>query len=286
MKKKFIFFTAILITFSAVTNAASKISEDPFIKAESAYKKNHFDEALMHYQIAANTDNKKALYKLGVMAENGEGRSVSYDDAMKYYKASSAGGDLDGYFGVAYLLEHARGVEGNISEAVKYYTYAAEHNHSKSQHNLAVLLSSSSEATNDYTKACYYYQKAVQNNFNLSYTPLAYLYVNGQGCENDNPKALELFKKSLLAQDDPQAQYNLALMIARGMGTVKNPILAYALWENNAKLGHADSAFNRDVIAKKMSKKEILKAQTLAKDRVKMINMIKPYKKLVIQKGK
>lgn len=250
--------------------------------AEAAYQKEDYTTAYKLYQGVAKEYSPQALYQLGVMNELGLGTKQDHTQAMHYFRAAAKNGHLDAYYDIALLHEHGRGVPKNEKEAILNYQIAADKGHVRSLHNLAHLYAESNPPLKDEKKAFQYYLIASNKGFTLSQMQLANFYLGGRGCSVDDEKALSLYKTILLKEDHPEAQYNAALMIARGLGTAQNDILAYALWENNAALGDKDSAFNRDVLSKRISSEEIETAKELSKDRTKILNMIIPLKKIDI----
>ncbi|MFA6628868.1 MAG: tetratricopeptide repeat protein [Sulfuricurvum sp.] len=239
-------------------------------QADNAYQKKEYLQAFSQYKILADQNNSAALQKIGLMYELGKGCDQNYTLAKQYYTKASELGNIDAHYNLGLLFQMSK----DYNQSISYYTYAADKGHTASQHNLANLYELTNPPYQDLKKACHYYQMASENNFTLSQLPLATMYVLGKGCDKNETKALLLYKSVLLHKDSQEAQHNAALMIARGLGMPQNNILAYALWENNANLGYEPSKYNAAVLKKRMDPIDLSKAQALAKNRKKMIEMI------------
>ena len=253
----------------------------PLEKGDEAYLKKDYQSALAWYQKSADANDSRAIHQMGIMYETEKGVKRDYLKATDLYKKAVKMGNLDAYFNLARIYENGLGTPRDLNTSIQYYTYTADRGHTRAQHNLAHLYDDTTSPYHDDAKAFHYYKLAAEKAFTLSEYGLANHYATGAGCEKDEPKAVELYKKVLLKGDDARAQYNVALMIARGQGHPKNNTLAYALWENNAAFGSADSAYNRDILKKRISPEEISEGEKLSKDRKKMIESISPLKKLL-----
>lgn len=92
---------------------------------------------------------------------------------------------------------------------------------------------------------------------------LGLMYNNGQGVPQDYKQAVIWFQKAS-EQGVAEAQYNLGVMYANGKGVPQDYTLAY-MWLNLAAAGGYESAVNnRDIVAKKMTRKQIEKAQKMS----------------------
>ncbi|MDD3597586.1 tetratricopeptide repeat protein [Sulfuricurvum sp.] len=267
--RAFFFFSLCLTMLYAASPATLQ-------EADKAYKQKDYAHAVELYRALADTNNTAAIRQLGIMYEKGQGVKTDAAKAMHYYKTAAANGSLDGYFNVGLLYQNAVGIPRDLNASITYYTHAADLGHTRAQHNLALIYDESKPPYTDDKKAFHYYTLAADHGFALSIAQLANFYALGRGCDRNDTKAVALYKKALSMEDNSRAQYNVALMIARGLGTERNAVLAYALWDANAQLGDEDSGYNRDVLKKRMDPIDISKAQELAKNRKKMIEMISP----------
>ena len=80
---------------------------------------------------------------------------------------------------------------------------------------------------------------------------------------NDYKKAVKWYALSA-AQGLNAAQFNLGIMYDYGYGVSQDFILAYLWFDLAGVNGHDDGFTSRDIIAQKMSKEDIAKAQTVA----------------------
>ena len=216
------------------------------------------------------------------MHELGQGCDRNATRAFGYYERSAKLGDPEGSYNLALLYHKGRGVAQDHNRSIALYAVAADKGLADAQHNLAVLYAEKEAPHYNPEKAFFYFSKSAAQNKTISYLPLALLYVNGEGTAQNPAEAAKWFRKSWLEADNADAQFNLGLLYARGLGVVQNDVTAYALWFLNAALGHKPSLHNLDVLTKRMKPEAIHRAQELARDRQKLVRATEPLKKLVI----
>jgi hypothetical protein len=91
------------------------------------------------------------------------------------------------------------------------------------------------------------------------------MYAQGSGVARDDVQAVSWYRKAA-DQGVAQAQTNLGLMYAQGEGVTQDYVQAH-MWFNIASAnGDADARKNRDIVANKMSPKQLEQAQKLASD--------------------
>ncbi|MDD4883468.1 tetratricopeptide repeat protein [Sulfuricurvum sp.] len=228
-----------------------------------------------------DSNDSSIFVEKGLMSELGNGMEKNATLAYNYYTKAVALGNIEAYYHLGRFyhtppVSNERLFKKDINASIRYYGYAADRGYVRAQHNLAYLYFSEGLPYKDDNKSFYYAQKAADQNFTMSQYLLANFYAIGIGTVKNPTKAVELYKTVLLKEDNGRAQYNLALLIASGMGHEVNNILAYALWYDNAKRGDADSAYNIEKLKKRMTPEEIKLAEELSKNRQKMINQVTP----------
>ena len=147
-------------------------------------------------------------------------------------KASAEAGDADAQYNLGELYRNGQGVEQDFKEALKWYQKAADQGHADAQLNLGVM------------------------------------YANGEGVLEDDKEATKWFQKAA-DQGLAMAQSNLGVMYASGQGVEQNYVTAYAWWNIAATNDHQNAKNNKSVVAKKMTRAQIAKAEELVKEMVK-----------------
>ena len=89
------------------------------------------------------------------------------------------------------------------------------------------------------------------------------IYYNGEGLPQDYKQAVYWYKKSA-DQGNAIAQYNLGIMYYNGEGVAQNYKKAYVWKSLAAAQGHKKAAHNINIIAKKLSSRQLYEAQELA----------------------
>ena len=94
---------------------------------------------------------------------------------------------------------------------------------------------------------------------------LGVMYDYGEGVPKDYAEAVKWYRKAAV-QEDAEAQSNLGFMYLTGYGVPKDYVQAY-MWSYLAVAqGNKMARKNRDIVAKRMTRFQILKARRLAKE--------------------
>jgi TPR repeat protein len=91
---------------------------------------------------------------------------------------------------------------------------------------------------------------------------LSLLYGSGRGTKMDAMEALHWLRVSA-THGNAQAQSNLGVAFSRGKGVAQDPIRAYAWFAAAAASGDSVAITNRDVVARKLTKQQVLQAKAL-----------------------
>ena len=90
------------------------------------------------------------------------------------------------------------------------------------------------------------------------------MYEYGQGVTQDYKEAVKWYRLAA-DQGNADAQLNLGSMHANGQGVTQDYARAH-MWLNiSASSGHKNAEANRNIVAKKMTQKQIEKAQEMAR---------------------
>ncbi|MDO8812063.1 MAG: tetratricopeptide repeat protein [Gallionella sp.] len=155
---------------------------------------------------------------------------------------------------------------GHFSIALKELTPLAESGDAKAQNILGEMHSSGSGVPQDHTKAASWYRKAAEQGHGSAQTSLGVIYERGIGVPQDDKQAAAWFHKAA-EHGHAEAQYILGGMYERGQGAIKADLVQAHKWFNIAVAGGFDIAQdNLDEIEAKMSREQVEKARSMAKE--------------------
>jgi S1-C subfamily serine protease len=117
----------------------------------------------------------------------------------------------------------------------------------------------------DYAAALREWRPLAKRGHAASQANLGVMYKNGQGVTQDYKTALKWYKLAA-KQGLSSAQFTLFKMLANGQGVTKDYIRAHMWASIAASSGHKDASKGREIIAKRMTPSQIIKAQQLARN--------------------
>jgi len=88
-------------------------------------------------------------------------------------------------------------------------------------------------------------------------------YANGQGVPQDRAEAVKWYRKAA-DQGDANAQCNLGGCYATGQGVTQSELEAYIWFSLAAAQGMKEAPHNRDLVASKLSRPELIEGQRRA----------------------
>jgi TPR repeat protein len=160
-----------------------------------------------------------------------------YATALRLLRPLADRGDVRAQSTLGLMYHHGRGVQKDNLEAIRWFRPAAEQGDAQAQLHLGIM------------------------------------YAEGQGMPQDYAEAAKWYR---LAADQGYAQalYNLGLAYAKGEGVSQNNVSAH-MWLNLAAArfpasdaySRSEAVRNRDLVASKMTPKEVAEAQKLARER-------------------
>ncbi len=173
-----------------------------------------------------------AQHNLALQYANGIGVTSDQQEAIKWYRAAASSGVADAHHNLGILYEKGDGLTKNIEEAERLYQLAAEQGLAQAQHSLALLHDGRSE----YKKAFQLFLLAAQQGMNQSQNYLGYYYKEGLGIEKDQDAAILWYGRAAL-QDNPKAQFNLAVISFQRRANAEDWIRAYLLSRMSVERG-------------------------------------------------
>ncbi len=132
----------------------------------------------------------------------------------------------------------------DYSQAFTLYKVLAGQDNADAQTSLGFMYQNAQGTQKDPDKARFWYEKAATKKQPFALFNLALLHRDG-----DQFKAYELFLEAAVLEVPP-AQYEVALMLERGLGCVQNYAEAAFWYEEAAKRGHAEAFNNLGVLYK------------------------------------
>ncbi len=132
----------------------------------------------------------------------------------------------------------------DFTRALALYTQLAEQGDADAQTSLGFMYQNAQGTQKDTALARLWYEKAAQKKQPYALFNLALLH-----SVSDQFKAYELFLEAAVLEVPP-AQYEVALMLERGLGCMRNYSEAAFWYEEAAKRGHAEAFNNLGVLYK------------------------------------
>ena len=134
----------------------------------------------------------------------------------------------------------------------------------RAQNELGRMYTKGQGVKQDHAEAVKRYRKAaLQGDAGAQYD-LGVMYDIGEGVKQDFKEAMKWYRKAG-EQGDAYGQYNLGRMYSKGQGVPHDDVTAYAWWNIAALSGHVGAKKFKGILAKKMTPKQIAKAEALVK---------------------
>lgn len=208
---------------------AGGASAGPWEDGMEAYLRGDFPTALRTWRPLAKSGNVKAQFNVGLMYENGMGVPKDDAEAVKWYRRAAEQGLAEAQTNLGSMYETGKGVPQDDAEAVKWHRRAAEQGYAMAQYSLGLMSA------------------------------------NGKGVLQDDAEAVKWYRRTA-EQGLAEAQADLGLRYANGKGVTQDVVLAH-MWLNIASArGDKMSAEHRDRLTKRMNRKEVARAQELARE--------------------
>ncbi len=256
-------------------------------------------ESFEDIKTKAEKGDAQAESILGYRYSEGKGVKQDYAEAVKWLRKATDQGDAAAQFNLAYCYREGKGVTQDYAEAVKLYRKAADQGFAQAQYNLGVIYFNGEIVPKDYTEGIKYFRKAAEQGFALAQYNLGVYYRDGQGLPQDFEQAMKWFRmaagqKVILAQynvgffyekgqgvlqdyaeavkwylkageqGDAQSQAKLGFFYCEGIGATQNDLESYFWSSLAAAQGINTASRNRDIVAARMSRAEIIEGQRRA----------------------
>jgi localization factor PodJL len=173
----------------------------------------------------AESGDAAAQFDLAVRYAEGGAGPRNYELAAQWYEKAAQQGLAVAEYRLGSLYEKGLGVGKDMQRAKDLYQRAAEKGNTRAMHNLGVLAAEGGKP--NYTSAALWFGKAAEYGIRDS-------------------------------------QYNLAVLLARGLGLPKDLVKSYTWFAIVAAAGDADAARKRDEVAARLTSSELAAANAAA----------------------
>ena len=220
-------------------------------KAYAEFKMTHYANAREVWETLAEVGNGDALFNLGVLAEDGLGEPKNLAKAEALYTSAANGQNFKAQYRLGLLYSTGGLLAKDLEKARFFLTLAVQQGDKDALAMLAQLddpMRTSSpllqadllSASGKHTQAAAMYRElALQNNADAQ-TRLAWMYEAGRGVPQDLAEASRRFEIAAHA-DNAQAQYALAVMLRTGRGRLRDDALSLFWLQRSAQQDYASA---------------------------------------------
>ncbi|MDQ6953158.1 MAG: tetratricopeptide repeat protein [Mariprofundaceae bacterium] len=164
---------------------------------------------------AAQQHHIKASEAVAGMLLYGEGVPIDMKQAFHWYQASDEAGSTHAKSALGCMLVLGLGTPPNIDQGVAFLKQAAQTGNPSAARNLGIIeVQGLIEETND-DAAIQWFKQASHGDDGVANNSLGVMYALGRGVHPDMALARKYFEK--VQETDNQAQFNLAIIEARGL---------------------------------------------------------------------
>ena len=199
---------------------------------------------------------------LGVAAaqQTNSASSITNSGAFAELKAKAEKGDANAQalVGSYYLI--GQDVPIDYAEAMRWLRKAAEQKNAIAQYILGECYRNGQGVAKNAEEEVKWYLLAAGQGVMFAQCNLGNCYKHGEGVTQDYLEAAKWYRKAA-DQGDTDAQVNLGLCYAKGEGITQNDLEAYIWFSLAATQGDKQASHNRDFVAGRMSREEMVEGQ-------------------------
>ena len=151
---------------------------------------------------------------------------------------------------------------GNVDKAIRILKPVVQESGAHAQFTLGQMYDI---GKNDYVSAFSWYKYSAVAGYDEAQYNVAGMYESGQGVAQSYVEAFKWYKLAA-SQGHANAQFNLANLYSNGQVIAQDYVKAHMWWNLRAAKGDKGARENRDNIAQKMTKQQLVNAQSLARD--------------------
>ncbi|MDP6787135.1 MAG: tetratricopeptide repeat protein [Rhodospirillales bacterium] len=164
-------------------------------------------------------------------------------------------------YGGGALYDRYGGTAGVARELVE----AAEQGDLEAQNKLGLIYVQGKGVVRDYEKAVKWFRRAAESDYAPAQMNLGQMYLLGTGVAQSDALAVD-WNRRAAEQGNAGGQYNLGVAYARGKGVPQDWVQAHAWFSISATNGKKGKGFTRYEVERKMTARQIAKAQEMARE--------------------
>ncbi|MCE4554350.1 tetratricopeptide repeat protein [Pelomonas cellulosilytica] len=201
---------------------------------------------------------------------SGIGTPVDVKPALAYLQAAGEAGDATALFMLGQLYHHQlprqpAGVPLDLNRAGAYYLAAAKAGHLDATYQAARMMDLGEGATAPAPeRAVVLYKDAALKGNADAQNALATYFYRGEVVPQNLATARQLFQAAA-GRRQPDAMFNLAVMLAQGQGGERDLAAAYAWCTLSQRLGHAQAAAALPALAARLGPEDKARADAMLK---------------------
>lgn len=249
------------------------ITQFDTFRAQSAFMNQEYERAFELFKAKAEEGDVLSQHNLGMMYYRGLGTGKDKGAARDWFEAAAAQDDDDSQYKLALMYDDKLSEIHNIERALKFYEAVALKGNARAQLRLGIVYTYGEGVDANYDLAFEWLTLAAKqdNEAEQSFAQglLGYLYSSGFSVEKNYKLAADLYEKAA-QKGIGVAQYGMAMVHGYGDENLdQNLVKAYS-WILLAEKDEFDQAAKdaralKEILAKKMSVKQITEAEAQAK---------------------
>ncbi len=210
--------------------------------------------AMSNYRQAAAAGDARSLNNLGVMAMRGEGSAVSIADARSYFLQAANAGSASAHYNLALMYDSGMYGHRDLNQAAQEYRIASKMGHAEAQYRLSNLLETGAIPSKSPDEWKQYLNMSIDRGNKEAIARVDGIlapsdvarYLSTENCKECGSAPIASMAarsldtmKTMAANGDPSAQYNLGVMHLNGNGATQDVSEAARLFTLSARQGYA-----------------------------------------------
>lgn len=206
-------------------------------KADKFKTKGRIEKAVLYYIKAAERNDARGQYLLGLCYNEGYGVPSDGDKSLHWISLSAEQGYLPAQFFLGQVYFMRRWV-GDDQKAFTYYREAALQGHTEAQYNVGWCYFSGFGVEPDNDEAFRWIRKSAEKGYSKAQEGMGLAYYFGdRGMEQDYKLAANWFERAA-EQGELLSQFYLATLYFYGMGVEADTVKAFSWYKESAERGY------------------------------------------------
>ncbi len=210
---------------------------------------------------AAEGGSAAAMALMGDLTLGGAGQEADPKTAGFWYQRAASEKDPAGYLGLARLYDAgAAGLVKDESRATILLLEAAKLGEPLAMNEMGIRYQSGRGMAQDNVAAVGWFSMAAQHDLAAGLVNLGNCYETGNGCLRDYDRAGASYAAAA-KQGHPIAQFMIASLFERGLGTKANPVFAYVNFSRSAAGGYKEAEAKRDALKASLTPEQLAESK-------------------------